>query len=391
MSTVAPRESGSYSTAPTRAFNLWTPRFWHGMGYGTWIKLAAHNRFAISPSRWPIAMTVGVAAALNTFAGVFDKLMFSHLVRQTKLSEPPLFVLGHWRSGTTLLHELLVLDPRHTFPNTYQCFEPGHFLWTEWFVPPLMRWALPEKRPMDDMAAGWERPQEDEFALVNLGQPSPYLAWAFPNHGPVADDYLDLQSLSETQREQWKRTWHEFVQKIALRHGGRIVLKSPTHTARVKTILEVFPEAKFVHIVRDPLALFPSTVRLWRSLSEVQGMHALGDAHWIEGHVLDTFVRMYERFEQDRELIPPGHLYDVRYESLIADPVGQLREVYGQLDLGDFSRVERAIAEYKLKSRNYHANDYALPADVADRVRRRWAPYFQRYGYSGQDLTSVSA
>ena len=44
-------------------------------------------------------------------------------------------IIGHWRSGTTMLHELLILDPRHTFPNTYQCFEPLHFLWTEWFVP----------------------------------------------------------------------------------------------------------------------------------------------------------------------------------------------------------------------------------------------------------------
>ena len=258
-------------------------------------------------------------------------------------------------------------------------------------MPPLMQWALPAKRPMDDMPAGWERPQEDEFALVNLGLPSPYLAWAFPNHGPVSDDYLDLQTLSETQREEWKRKWFQFVQKVALRNAGRIVLKSPTHTARVKTILEVFPDARFVHIVRDPLALFPSTVRLWRSLSEVQGMQPLGDAHWIEGHVLDTFVRMYERFEQDRELIPAGRLHDVRYESLVADPVGQMRDVYRQLDLGEFSRVESAIAEYELKARNYRTNDYALPADVADRVRRRWAPYFQRYGYSGHGLESVSA
>ena len=107
--------------------------------------------------------------------------------------------------------------------------------------------------------------------------------------------------------------------------------------------------------------------------------------------MLDTFVRMYERFEQDRDLIPPGRLCEVHYEELVADPVGQMREVYRQLDLGDFSHVESAIAEYELKTQNYRTNDYQLPAEVADRVRRRWAPYFQRYGYSGHDLESVSA
>jgi hypothetical protein len=100
---------------------------------------------------------------------------------------------------------------------------------------------------------------------------------------------------------------------------------------------------------------------------------------------------MYERFEQDRELIPPGRLCDVHYERLVADPVAQMRDIYTQLELGDFARVEGAIREYGLKTRNYRTNDYALPADVADRVRRRWAPYFERYGYSGQDLESVPA
>ena len=127
MSTSSQRENGTYSSAPMRSYSPWTPRFWHGMGFGTWMKLLVHNRFAVSPSRWPIAASIGVSSALNSFSSVFEKLMWSHLARQTKLSDPPLFVIGHWRSGTTLLHELLVLDPRHTYPNTYQCFEPHAF------------------------------------------------------------------------------------------------------------------------------------------------------------------------------------------------------------------------------------------------------------------------
>jgi hypothetical protein len=285
-----------------------------------------------------------------------------------------------------------MLDPRNTCPNTYQCMAPHHFLWTEWFLPAMIRWMLPSQRPMDMMSAGWDRPQEDEFALVNLGQPSPYLAWAFPNHGPVADEYLDLRSLSNAEREAWKRTWREFVQRLALVGDRRIVLKSPTHTARVRTILEVFPDARFIHIVRDPLVLFPSTVRLWKSLSEVQGFQIpREDAGWIEDHVLNTFVRMYECFEQDRELVSPDRLIDVRYEDLVADPVDEMRDLYHRLDLGDFATVEPAIREYAAKSRDYKTNKYTLPPDVADRVRGRWAPYFQRYGYNGHALESASA
>jgi hypothetical protein len=284
-----------------------------------------------------------------------------------------------------------MLDPQHTCPTTFQCLAPHHFLWTEWFLPPLIKYLLPARRPMDNMEAGLDRPQEDEFAVANLGMPSPYLAWAFPNHGPVADEYLDLRTLPNAERETWKRTWREFVQRIALRNNRRIVLKSPTHTARVRTILEVFPDAKFIHIVRDPLVLFPSTVRLWKSLGLVQGFQIpRDDAEWVEDHVLSQFVRMYECFEQDRELVPPGNLIDVRYEDLAADNVGQMRAIYERLGLGNFAEVEPALLRRTMKTRDYRTNKYQLPPDVADKVRGRWAPYFQRYGYNGH-AASASA
>jgi len=364
------------------AYPFWAPRFWHGMGFATWFRLLARNRFAVSPSLTPMALSITGAANLNSFAGVFDRLLFGHIARATKLATPPLFVLGHWRSGTTLLHELLILDPRHTYPNTYECFAPLHCSWTEWFVPPLLQWLMPSTRPMDMMEAGWDRPQEDEFALLNMGIPSPYLAWAFPNHGPVADEYLDLVSLSDAERERWKQALRLFVQRIATKRNRRIVLKSPTHTARVKTLLEVFPNARFVHIVRDPLALFPSTMRLWNTLSQVQGLQTIDEGlPWVERQVLDTFTRMYARFEQDRRLIPPGRLAELRFEELAADPVAQIENVYDQLGLGDFQRARPAIADYAAAHSNYRPSRYSLSPDTMERVRRHWAPYFERYGY----------
>lgn len=374
--------SGRYSDQPLHRYPRWALRFWHGMDFLTWTRLLVRNRFAVALPRWSMVASVTVTSLLNSFSSVFEWFLFSRAVRSVKLKEPPLFVLGHWRSGTTLLHELLMLDQRHICPSTYQCFAPHHFLWTNWFLPPIAQMLLPAKRPMDDVIMGWDRPQEDEFALVNMGVPSPYLVWAFPNHGPVADEYLDLRSLPSAERDHWKNKWRGFIQRVALVKNRRIVLKSPTHTARVRTILEVFPDAKFIHIVRDPLVIYPSTVRLWKSLSEVQGFQTLrDDAGWMEKNILDNFVRMYECFEQDRALVPDGRLVDVRYEDLVADPVGQLRRIYGQLQLGHFAEVEPALREHLAKTRNYQTNKYQLPSEVADRIRGRWAPYFQRYGY----------
>jgi hypothetical protein len=131
---------------------------------------------------------------------------------------------------------------------------------------------------------------------------------------------------------------------------------------------------------------------LWKSLSEVQGLQSPtgDDAAWIEGNVLDNFVRMYERFEKDRELVPAGRMVDVRYEDLVADPVGEMRAVYDELALGDFGQVEGAIRQYAMNKRDYRPNKYALPAEVAERVRRRWAPYFERYGYNERRVEPLS-
>src|SRR4029453_3325528 len=140
--------------------------------------------------------------------------LYGRRIAGTKIESPPLFVLGHWRTGTTLLHELLILDPRHNFPNTYQCLEPNHFLLTESIFSRVFRFLLPSRRPMDNMEAGWDKPQEDEFALCMLGAPSPYQQIAFPQNSPPGPDSLDLDGLPRAERERWKQAFDTFLKTL---------------------------------------------------------------------------------------------------------------------------------------------------------------------------------
>src|SRR5205823_11835288 len=145
--------------------------------------------------------------------------------------------------GTTLLHELLIRDPRHAFPTTYECLAPHHFLISRSWLPKLFWWLMPRRRPMDNMPAGWDRPQEDEFALCMLGQPSPYLRIAFPNTVPADDGSLDLSGLSATARRRWKAMYLRFMREVTAVNGGRrLILKSPPHTCRIPDLLALFPD-----------------------------------------------------------------------------------------------------------------------------------------------------
>jgi len=366
----------------------YSPRFWHGMRLGTWLKQLVRNRFALSPRKIPMAFAVTAASTANSGLAAIDRLVYARRVAQVELAQSPLFILGHWRSGTTFLHELLIRDANHTYPSTYQCFAPHHFVLSQSWLAPLTEMLLPHRRPMDNMEMGWQRPQEDEFALCNMGVPTPYLSTMFPNHGAVCTEYADLQDLSPADLGRWRHELLTFFQRIAYRDNRRIVVKSPLHTARVRTLLEMFPKAKFVHLVRDPYDVFASTVRLWKSLNEVQGFQVPGDQSWLDEYVLDTLVRMYEAFEQDRRLLSDEQLFELRYEDLVANPQLQLEQLYGQLKLGDFSQVEAATQRYLAEVKNYRTNRHQLEEATQQQIRQRWSIYFQKYGYLASPETA---
>ncbi len=325
-------------------------------------------------------LIVLITGIINFFLWALEALIFGRRIKQTGLKDDPIFVIGHWRSGTTLLHELLVLDRRHAFPDTYACFAPNHFLVSAWFFKPVLKFLLPSRRPVDNMLAGWDRPQEDEFALCNMGVPSPYLTAVFPNHPPQYPEYLDLEGLPAQALNRWKSKLLWFLQCLTLRHPKRIVLKSPSHTCRLKVLLELFPQAKFVHIVRDPYVIFPSTLNLWKRLYRDQGLQSPKYVG-LEEYVFRTFERMYKIFERDRHLIAPGQLCEVRYEELISRPIEQMRRIYKELQLGDFDAVRPAIETYMAGQKDYQTNRYQLSPENRGEISRRWEKYLVQYGY----------
>lgn len=358
----------------------WIPRFWEGMTFSAWFRVLAQHRFRIAWNRWGMAIMLLAVGVFNAFLWLFQELIYGRAIARSELREDPLFIVGHWRSGTTLLHELLILDPANGFPDNYACFAPNHFLVSRWFIAPALSLLMPKTRPMDNMEFAWDKPQEDEFALCSMGLPSPYLSMVFPNEPRLYDDYLTLESVPPGAKDRWKRGMQRFLQAITLRHPKRIVLKSPPHTARIRTLREMFPRARFLHIYRDPYTVFPSTVNLWKRLWSDQALQKPRFEN-LEEHVFETFLTMYTAFERDREDIPEGHFAEVRFEDLVADPVGELERVYGELKLGDFERVRPAIQKYADEHADYRPNRYTLPEDLRRKIDERWAAFSRKYGY----------
>ena len=356
-------------------------QLWSGMSLPAWMRLLALHRFAVDPCYRPVVFRNTAISLFSTLLGLVQTVRYGRQVARTPIREPPLFILGFYRSGTTMLHNLLAIDPRHTFPNTYECFLTNHFLLTEDFV--TRRFPLQATRVMDNVPLTWDQPQEDEFALGMLGQPSFPLSIAFPNDPPQDLGYLDLERVPPHARAAWKRTLYRFLQAVTFKRPGRLVVKSPTHTARIKVLLEMFPNARFVHMVRDPYTVYASTIKMLRAMYTTFGLQRPTFAG-LEEFVLTTYPRMLGKLEEDRPLVDPAHFHELHYESLVRDPVSQLRAMYEALDLGPFSDFQPRLEAFLAKQADYRTNRHELAPDVREEITRRWGAFIQRYGYADE-------
>ncbi len=357
------------------------PRFWHGMTSRVLWPFLYRNRFRVHLTRLHRAAGSLAFSPFNDVMALMQHVIHGGAIRRTELAGPPIFVLGHWRSGTTLMHELLHLDDRFASPNTYQCFAPWHFLLSEPWMRRFGNFLLPDKRPMDNMKANWSLPQEDEFALMILGAATPYYWLAFPQHAVPNMDSLGSHSFQPKDLKRWKFVIDWFFRALTYHTGKPLIIKSPPHTGRIGILAEMYPEAKFIHMVRDPRKLYPSTMKLWRALSETQGLQCRPNDEAIHRFVIDAIHRMYDSFELDRQKIPANRIIDVHYETLVADPMSTVARIYEQLEIGNSEFVLQKIAERSQADKEYRVNEHASSDELEKIIQRDWSSYAKLYGY----------
>jgi len=352
---------------------------WIGVRFLPWLRVLARRGFRIAPSRLPRAAVITAASLANEVLRGVTRAIWGRGMRKARIEEDPVIVIGHWRSGTTLLHELLACDRRFVAPNTIQCGAPSHFVLSEEFARDWLGFLLPPERPMDAMPMGFERPQEDEVALCNLGMPSPWWSIAFPNEPDVDAEWADLEGVSDRDRDRWLTAWTTFLRDVQFEHRGRLLLKNPLHTYRVPIIRSVFPAADFIHIVRDPHDVVPSCIHLHMRLSEAHGLQRPG-RDGLEERVLASIERMDARITATWEAIPSAHRFRTRYEDVVADPLAVLRAMYDHFGWPRDTvepAWETALRERGGYRPNSHQPDPALTAMIDD----RFADILTRYGY----------
>jgi omega-hydroxy-beta-dihydromenaquinone-9 sulfotransferase len=354
-----------------------------GITAGMWWKLLRENRFAVDPAYWHRAAFISLASLVNSYYRRQEDHRFAAAIDAVQITRPPLFILGHWRSGTTLLHYLLSQDTTNfAFANTYQVVNPGTFLTTEEVNTRRFAKMVPPTRPMDNMKLSFQSPQEEEFAPLLLTLHSLYLGVSFPRHADQYDRYLTFRDVPREQVDAWKAALHWFCRKLTLKYNRALVLKSPPHTARVRLLLEMFPDARFVLIHRNPYRVFQSQrhffdTAIWYTYLQRP------DAAAIEEGILERYRIMFETFCEDRPRIDNQRFCEVRFEDLQRDPLAEVRTIYESLSIDGFQDVEPRLRSYVASLSGYRKNEHApLDEPTRRRVADVWRPSFERWGYS---------
>ncbi len=323
-----------------------------------------------------------VICAILSALTIFEDRRYRKLLESKPIDEAPIFILGHWRSGTTHVHNVMAHDRHFGFTTTYQTVFPNLMLFGQKFFKRSMAYLMPDKRPTDNMELNVDFPQEEEFALSNTTHINFYNFWYFPKYMmEYCDRFLTFKKGSSEEITEFGESLKHII-KVSLYNtkGRQFLSKNPPHTARVKELMEIFPNAKFIYLVRNPYTVFESTRSFFKNTMDPLKLQNIPQEE-LENNILRIYMEVFEKYEADKALIPAGNLIEVKFEDYERDAYGMTEKIYTELGLSGWEEAKDAIKEYTDAKKGYKKNEYAYEPHTIELVNKHWQKALERWGY----------
>jgi hypothetical protein len=286
--------------------------------------------------------------------------------RPRPLHPEPIFIIGHWRSGTTYLHYLLAKDKQFAYCTNADAFIPGALFIGRLLTKRILAARLPKKRPMDDVKINPDTPQEEEFAMMLLTRHSPYHSFVFP--GNFAELLLTNMIFPKTRHHaqtEWIRHYSAYLGRLSHRYRGkRLLLKNPANTTRIKYLLSLFPKAKFIYLYRDPDIVKKSSLRMFTAMININKLQTYQETQLAED-IERIHGAILEEYNTQRESIPADNLIEIEYDDFIANPLQTINTIYETLNLSGFKTNEGEFEKFVEDQKEYKAHQYSFTSTIA--------------------------
>ncbi len=293
---------------------------------------------------------------------------------------PPIFIIGHWRSGTTHLQQLLSQDPQFGVVTLMEAALPLDFQGT--ILGPIFRLMLPPQRPMDAIPVSLASAWEEEMAMASFGPLSFFHAFFFPRQARlIYRAAVHFDDVPPAKVQAWWRDYRYFLQKVQhAKPAQRLLVKNPANSGRVAALRARFPGAKFIHLHRQPEEVFASTLHLHRKLQEVWALQAQREED-LRTVVLANQVDLMSACLAQTAELPANELIALRLNDLETNPLSVLQKLYQQLELPGFNRAAPHFQRYLDRLGVFPKNQLSLGEEERAAVRSALAPIYRQLGY----------
>jgi len=226
------------------------------------IRVLFENKFRIHPKYYPRFMFGLLMSLMLSPFRIIEKIFFSKKIRKTVVNNDPIFIIGLWRSGTTYLHTLLSLNKNYGYVSNKDAFTGQFILAFPRFSDRLISRFLPETRPFDNVKLANYKPTEEEHCMFCNSTCSIAIGFIFPRKFKHYAQFATLD-VPPRKKKQWVNCYQKVVKKSTLKNQQKqLILKNPSNTGRIKDLLKLYPNAKFIHIHRNPYNVFASTLNM---------------------------------------------------------------------------------------------------------------------------------
>lgn len=332
---------------------------------------------------------------VNYLTLMADEVAFSDF-RQVAV-KTPLFLIGNPRSGTTFAHRLLNEDQEQL--TTFSAYELLVLsISMQKLIARVARWDESSGSPgFRALSAIQEvlfretdaihpfrlhQPEGDEGVMINLFA-SLFLAMVFPT--PSQERFSRFDELPQPLRDTLMGFYRECVQRHLYCHGGgrrSLLSKNPQFCAKIESLVQTFPDARFVYLVRSPYESIASTLSL---VSKHWNMHlALSGQDPAWQGVIETLYYLYEHALETLDRLPSAQWIAVRYPELVGNPQGTAQRIYRHFGMTASPELEARWAMVAGKQAHYSSrHQYALDRYglSRDAVYGRLKPVFERFDF----------
>jgi len=344
------------------------------------VRLLNRNHINYTPKNIVRLAFLIQSATWSSFFSWIEKIRYSKALKNAKIPDNPLFIIGHWRTGSTLLHQLMSLDPQLAAPTLFQVAVPDSFLVSAPYYRPLFKRIISEHRPMDQVKIGMDEPQEDEYAIYRITSYSPLENLVFAKSGAYFLNHGTPFLPSGDLLEKWKLEVKGFYQKLHFHTKKRIVSKNPFNSCRIQTLCEMFPDAKFINIVRHPDDVVPSTIHMWDILQKQNRLNSPVTRPDFK-EVVGVLENILATIDSDSTRLRPGYYTEIRFEELETKPVAVLKKIYQVLDLAFSDEFESRVHAFLRQTAGFRKNDFSLTQEQRSYIRERLGQHMKNHEY----------